>query len=128
VKIIFFMGDNESVPSIDWLDRQRSKKVRDRCSAYLKLLAVYGHELRRPYSDSLHDGIKELRIRIGTQNYRILYFFYGQKAVVISHAIVKESRVPEIEIQRAIRTKQIYDRNPEQHSYTETEQYYEKES
>jgi hypothetical protein len=127
IQVIFFRANDGSVPFLDWLDKQRVQRVKDKCWAAVKLLAVYGHELHRPYSDSLHDGIRELRTRIGRQNYRILYFFHGRNIVIISHGIIKEDDVPESEIQRAIRMRELFSQDPSRHSYSETEHHYEKE-
>ena len=45
--------------------------------------------------------------------------------VVISHGIIKESKVPDKEINKAISNKKKYENNPDRHSHFETEQYYE---
>jgi phage-related protein len=78
-----------------------------------------GHELRRPEADLLRDGIYELRTRRGRVQYRILYFFHGQNAAILSHALTKESRVPPAEIDRAIRRQEAFERDPTRHSYEE---------
>ena len=53
-----------------------------------------GHEIRRPEADLLRDGIYELRIGLQGINYRVLYFFHGKEAAVVSHGLTKERRVP----------------------------------
>jgi putative component of toxin-antitoxin plasmid stabilization module len=80
---------------------------------------VLGHELRRPEADYLRDGIYELRIKRGHVNYRILYFFHGNVAAVLSHGLVKERTVPSKEINKAIQRKQKFEQNPERHSWEE---------
>jgi len=127
-KIIFFKEVDESVPVITWLDEQRPKTVKAKCLALIKLLAAMGYDLKRPYSDTLRDGIRELRTRVGKVNYRLLYFFHGQNCVVISHGITKEDEVPDKEIDAAIANKELYKSDPEKYSYFETEQYYEEQS
>src|SRR5262245_38367015 len=70
-----------------------------RWSSAVGLLAEQGHGLRRPAADYLRDGIYELRAKAGRVQYRMLYFFDGRQAVVISHGIIKrEAAVPPIEI------------------------------
>lgn len=88
----------------EWLENleQRKRKIYEKCMARLQLLGNYGFELRRPVADLLRDGIYELRIRHGTSNYRMLYFFNGRNAVVVSHGIMKEDIVPDAEIDFAI--------------------------
>ena len=79
-----------------------------------------GHELRRPESDFLRDGIYELRVGLRGINYRMLYFFHGQAAVVLSHGLVKERAVPPLEIGKAIERRRQFESNPKQYSYEET--------
>jgi hypothetical protein len=47
----------------------------------------------------------------------MLYFFAGRSFVVISHGIVKERRVPPIEIERAIDRKKRFGANPGRHTF-----------
>ena len=50
----------------------------------------------------------------------ILYFFYGQKAIVLSHGIAKQqAEVPNEDIERAIQRKAVYTANPDRHTHTE---------
>jgi phage-related protein len=91
------------------------------CVAAVERLAAFGHELRRPLSDLLRDGIHELRIRKGRLNYRILYFFHGREVAVLGHAITKEDVVPEIEIERRLRRKLAFEPDPARHTYSEEE-------
>ena len=52
-------------------------------------------------------------------NYRMLYFFHGNIAAVISHGIVKEDKVPLKEIEKAIERMMKFERDPEAHTYEE---------
>jgi len=65
-----------------------------KCQAAISRLALLGHELRRPEADLWRDGIYELRARLGSVNYRLLYFFHGQTVSVIAHGLTKEAAVP----------------------------------
>jgi phage-related protein len=49
--------------------------------------------------------------------YRILYFFHGSEAVVISHGLTKEGKVPGAEIERAIERMARFRANPPKHSF-----------
>src|SRR6266581_957996 len=75
-----------------------------------------GHELRRPEADFLRDGIYELRVRHQRVNYRMLYFFHGQAAVVVSHGLTKEKAVPPREIDMAVDRKKRFAANPDRYS------------
>ena len=66
-------------------------------------------------------GIYELRAKAGRNQYRMLYFFHGRQAVVISHGITKQaSAVPPIENERARRRRQAFEAAPPRHTHTET--------
>ena len=67
----------------------------------------------------MRDGIYDLRVGFRRINYRILYFFHGRQAVVVSHAIVKKRVVPPKEIDRASRHKQAFEEAPQRHTYVE---------
>ena len=90
------------------------------CAARIDRLATYGNELRRPVADYLRDGIYELRAKHRNVQYRIFYYFEGQNAVVLSHAIVKKtSAVPKKDIDLAIKRRDKFERDPKQHTYVE---------
>ena len=76
-----------------------------------------GHELRRPEADFLREGIYELRAKLGTVNYRILYFFHGRDVAVLASAITKENEIPVNEINRALERKRIFVANPAAHTF-----------
>jgi phage-related protein len=118
--MISLYREEDGSPFLDWFDRL-PVKAKVQCRARLELLAGQGHQLRRPAVDYLRDGIYELRARAGRLQYRTLYFFHGQIAVVISHGITKqEAAVPPIEIERARRRKQAFEADPQGHTHKET--------
>jgi phage-related protein len=95
------------------------QKVQDKCIVFIERLEELGHELRRPQADYLRDGIYELRVNRQGINYRILYFFC-EKMAIISHGIVKQmSKVPDKEIDIAVKNKAKFLANPEKHTYKE---------
>ena len=85
----------------------------------IERLEQEGHQLRRPEADLLRDKIYELRASLQGIHYRILYFFHGNVAAVLSHGIVKEDCVPPIEIDRAIQRRKNFEKNPKAHTYEE---------
>jgi hypothetical protein len=78
-----------------------------------------GHELRRPEADFLRGGIYELRVSFRGVHHRILYFFHGAIAAVVSHGLVKERAVPPKEIDRAIERKNRFMADSVGHTYEE---------
>ena len=94
---------------VEWLDNLKSQpKRRAKCIKAIGLLKSSGHNLRRPYAAPLRDDIYELRVQFGHINYRMLYFFHVNTAVVLTHGLTKEKEVPSVEIYRAIRMKEKY--------------------
>lgn len=74
---------------MDW-PNSIPKKAAIKCRYRIKQLKDLGHNLRRPEADRLQDGIYELRIPYNGIQFRILYFFYGRIAAIVSHGISKE--------------------------------------
>ncbi len=103
-EVVIYTEEDGTAPLVGWLD-SLPKKAQDKCMVRIQRLASRGHELRRPNCDYLRDGIYELRFAYHHVNYRVLYFFDGKRAV-LSHGIVKERRVPDREIDLAVRRKQ----------------------
>lgn len=81
-------------------------KVKAKFIKILDLLSYQGPNLRRPHADVLREGIRELRIRLGTNRYRALYFFICGNYIIVTHGILKKTdEVPPGEIERALRYK-----------------------
>jgi phage-related protein len=114
-RVVIFREADGQVPLFDWLDVQ-PKKVVAKLRGRLERLRAVGHELRRPEADLLRDGIYELRAGYQGVNYRMLYFFHHNIAAVVTHGLTKESVVPEIEIERAMRRRAIYIADPSRHT------------
>ncbi len=117
--VVFFREDDGSVPSLDWLDGLHDK-VQNKFVVRIDRLVECGHELRRPEADYLRDGIYELRVRHMHVNYRLLYFFSSQRAI-LSHGITKTDKVPDTQIDLAIDRLSKYERNPHKYTYLEYE-------
>ena len=115
-QVVFYREENGVAPLLEWFDTLPSK-VQLKCLARIERLRQEGHALRRPEADFLRDKIYELRIGFQGVNHRMLYFFHGNIAAVISHGIVKEDKVPPKEIERAIERMMKFERNPETHTY-----------
>ena len=120
-RVLFFQDDQRRAPVVEWLSqlRRADRFAFANCAAAIHRLAAAGHELRRPTADYLRDKIYELRAKHGRVNYRILYFFYGQEAAILAHALTKEDKVPNVDIDRAIRRRKLYEANPKKHTYSE---------
>jgi hypothetical protein len=128
-EVLFYQDDEWTVPVDRWLSHL-PKKVQAKCQVYLGQLEEFGHELRRPVADFLRDGIYELRPSYRGVQYRMLYFFPklqndetktekrpAPRVVVLSHGLVKEGAVPDVEIDRAIHRKMKFEANPKAHTF-----------
>ncbi len=112
-EVVFFVDETGNVPALSWIEKL-PKVAQNKLGSAIRRLTAMGHELRRPECDYLRDKIYELRARLGSINYRLLYFYY-QRQVVISHGLIKEKEVPPKEIDKAIANKILYERNPDKH-------------
>jgi phage-related protein len=115
VRVVLCKEDEGMVPVLEWLD-ELPVKIQDKCAARIKRLMIFGHELRRPEADYLRDGIYELRVRYQRTNYRLLYFFYRNQIVVVTHGLTKAREVPSKEIDKALRFKRKFEASPESHT------------
>ena len=116
-EVFLFREHDGSVPLGDWLDGL-DEKPQLRCLALLAQLEQFDHELRRPLAENLGEGIYELRAKIQRVNFRMLYFFHGQKAVVLSHGLTKQrAKLPKSEIDSALRRKAQFEADPSQHTF-----------
>lgn len=92
------------------LDKKMIAKILD----MIKLLQDNGYQLREPYSKHIDDGIFELRIKIGSNISRVLYFFYiGQYIILTNGFIKKTQKTPTNEIIKAKKYRDDYLRRKE---------------
>jgi phage-related protein len=117
--VVLYREEDGRCPFLEWF-AELPAKAQDKCFLRLERLREIGHELRRPEADLLRDGVYELRVSLQGLQYRILYFFQGTIAAVVSHGLVKERAVPSKEIDRAIERKKAFIANPARHTYEES--------
>ena len=117
-RVVFYQEDDGTVPFLTWFDALTTK-AQDKCRVRLERLRELGHELRRPEADYLRNGIYELRVSLQGVQYRMLYFFHGNVATVVSHGLVKGQKVPPKDIDLAVRRKQRFEQAPQRHTYGE---------
>jgi len=108
-----------NIPLVAWLEalEKNEPKAYEKCLARILELSEQGNQMRRPHADMLRDGIYELRATFhGNIHYRILYFFFGKNAVVLSHGTSKERRVEAIDIDTAIARMQKVKSAPDRYT------------
>lgn len=87
----------------------RSENNRLKIFSIIDYLEEVGINLPRPYADYLGDGIYELRVKLSGDETRTLYFFCFENYIILTHTFIKTSeRVPEKEINRALKYKQDF--------------------
>ena len=120
-QVVFYRDEVGKVPVVEWLQalRRTDRKAYAKCVVRIRRLVELGYELRRPEADFLRAGIYELRAKKGRVNYRMLYFFHGPQMAILGHALTKEGAIPNAEIERALKRKEAFTRNPARHSYEE---------
>ncbi len=116
VEVIFYQEKDGASPVREWVN-ELPKKIRAKARVRIERLAELGHELRRPEADYLRDDIYELRWRVQSVNYRILYFFHGREVVVLAQGLTKERAVPPGDIDLAVKRKMEFSKNPKLHTY-----------
>ncbi len=114
-EVILYAEDDGSCPLLIWIDNL-PPKAQDKCIVRIERLAEMGHELRRPETDYLRNKIHELRAAFQRIQYRMLYFFYEEKAV-ISHGLIKQKVVQPKEIELAVDRKERFNKNPVKHTF-----------
>jgi phage-related protein len=116
VESIFYQEEDGTCPVLEFLNGNPAR-VRQQALVRIEFLKERGHTARRPFVEYLGDELYELRWHTGRIQYRILYFFHGQKAVVLAHALTKEDNIPVADRNRALRRKSLFRANPAKHTY-----------
>lgn len=66
-------------------------KSQARIARTLDLLEEFGIELGMPYTRYLEKQLRELRIRVGRNRYRIIYFLHTEKTFILLHGFSKKT-------------------------------------
>lgn len=110
IKIIFYETEEGICPLKEYLD-SLEPKILAKTFRTIDLLENNGPFLREPYSEALGDGIFELRIKLGSDITRVLYFFFVGNAAVLTNGFTKKTqKTPRSELERAKRFKADYER------------------
>lgn len=102
-EVLFYDKEDGTEPAKEFI-QSLDVKMRVKVMKTVELLQNNGTELRKPYSEHLEDGIFELRVKIGSDISRVLYFFVvGRRAILTNGFIKKQQKTPANEIERAKR-------------------------
>lgn len=101
MEIKFYEDQTGRVPVKEFLDGL-DIKMRQKMLRSIQALQDMGISLRMPLSESLEDGIFELRAKSGTNISRVMYFFIIGNRAVLTHGFIKKTqKKPRRELQRA---------------------------
>lgn len=107
-EVVAYTKKDGSVPVNEFL-YTLSESMRAKALRSFDLLAEYGNELREPYSKHLGDGIFELRIKVGTDISRVMYFFYTGRRIILTNGFIKKrQKTPKNEWKLAKKYRQDY--------------------
>ena len=100
-KIVAYEKENGEVPVEKFLENV-NPKMRAKIYGLLEILQEKGNRLREPYSKYLGNGIFELRGKVGSNNTRVLYFFYHNGKIILTNGFVKKTqKTPRAELEKA---------------------------
>ena len=101
ISVEYFKASNGSEPAKNFID-SLPPKLQAKTLRAIGLLEEFGIATREPVSKFLQDGIFELRVSVGSDTSRVLYFFYVGDKAVLTHGFVKKTRrTPSSELERA---------------------------
>ena len=107
-KLEFYESSSGKAPAYDFIV-ELPPKLQSKMFGTLELLSDLGPEIKSPYSKHLDAGIFELRCQFGSDAIRVLYFFHGEKIVVLTNGFHKKTqKTPSREIERAKRARKDY--------------------
>ena len=89
--VVYYETNQGRAPAEEFILAQDSK-MQAKIFKMLELLEEYGNLLGLPYSEYLDDGIFELRIKLGTNITRVLYFFMEGNRIVLTNGFVKKTQ------------------------------------
>lgn len=108
MEIKFYKDPTGRVPVREFLD-SLDIKMRQKMLRSIQALQDMGISLRMPLSESLEDGIFELRAKVGTNISRVMYFFVIGNRAVLTHGFIKKTqKTPPREIERAKNIRDDY--------------------
>ncbi len=108
MEIKFYEDQAGRVPIREFLDGL-DIKMRQKMLRSIQALQDMGVSLRMPLSESLDDGIFELRAKVGTNISRVLYFFVIGNQAVLTHGFIKKTqKTPAREIERVKKIRDDY--------------------
>ena len=84
-------------------------KIQSKILAYINLLISQNGQLGLPYTKYINDKIWELRVDFDKNYYRIFYFIFDGKKIILLHGFSKKTnKTPQNELNKARNRHQDY--------------------
>ena len=110
ISVIFYETEDGKCPVEEFIGGL-DKKMQAKVLRTVDLLEANGSDLRAPHSESLGNGVFELRIKQGSDISRVLYFFFvGNLAILTNGFVKKTQKTPPGELALAKKYKADYER------------------
>lgn len=102
-QLVFYIDNSGNEPVKDFVLKQADGAIAEILHVF-KLLREFNITLGMPYVEKVHkSGVRELRIKHGSDIYRIFFFAYSEQRFILLHAIKKkEDKLSERDINLAI--------------------------
>jgi phage-related protein len=89
-RVEFYIDENGNEPVKDFILRQTDGAIAEILHVF-KLLREFNVKLKKPYVEKINDsGLRELRIKHGSDIYRIFLSIHAGQKFILLHAIVKK--------------------------------------
>ncbi len=99
--VVFYDTPIGAEPAKEYLDSLDAKMFAKTLRS-IEVVRAEGPAAREPYSKHLEEGIFEIKARVGSDISRVLYFFFINRRIILTHGFVKKTqKTPRAEIDRA---------------------------
>ncbi|MEI7488857.1 MAG: type II toxin-antitoxin system RelE/ParE family toxin [Chryseobacterium sp.] len=113
--IKFYIKTNGREPAREYIE-SLDKKEQNKILKYINFLRMSKGYLEEPYSKHIVGKIRELRVGFGHNRYRIFYFgFVDKKIIILSAFLKKTNKTPPREIERALNYYNDVINNPQKY-------------
>ncbi|MFH0790126.1 MAG: type II toxin-antitoxin system RelE/ParE family toxin, partial [Candidatus Omnitrophota bacterium] len=90
-KAIYYEDERNSRPVEEFINELESK-TKAKVLARIEFLEERWQELRRPYVDTLEEGLYELRVIFSGHQVRVIYAYMFKDYIVLLHGIIKKTK------------------------------------
>jgi len=90
-KAIYYEDERNSRPVEEFINHLESK-TKAKVLARIEFLEERWQELRRPYVDTLEEGLYELRVIFSGNQVRVIYAYMFKDYIILLHGIIKKTK------------------------------------